>query len=306
MMTDTKIAEEIIRIRLSQMLINEKLKSKNFKIPIHLALGHEAIAVAVSTIMDKEDQLVLSHRNIHYNLARNKPLKAKIDEYLLKKEGLAGGRLGAMNLANKNAGIVYTSSILGNNLCVSTGLALGKKVKSEEGVVIVVTGDGAMEEGAFYESLEFLKTFNLSTIVIIENNGWSLATQIHERRCSIHLDRFASSLDVPYMMLDGNDVYQYIDQLRKARLHVLENKSPLIIEVKLTTLGYWWMKTEEHPDGKFINYHAGATPEVHISELPIIHKDGSDPLFVLSKHFEGEKINKISRDVLNRLKDEIQ
>src|SRR3989344_9056191 len=125
----TKLIENMVRVRLGQIIINEKIKNNEFKIPIHLAMGHEAIAIAVDSIMTESDQLVLSHRNIHYNLARAKNLKSEIDEYLLKKEGLAEGQLGSMNLANEKKGIMYTSSILGNNLPVATGLALGKKVK---------------------------------------------------------------------------------------------------------------------------------------------------------------------------------
>lgn len=303
---DKKILEEILRIRLSQMIINEKCKSKEFKIPIHLALGHEAIAVAVNAVMEKEDQLVLTHRNIHYNLARNPTLKPEIDEYLLRKEGLAEGRLGSMNLANKERGIVYTSSILGNNLCVATGLALGKKVKREKGIVIAVTGDGAMEEGSFYESLTFLTTCNLNAIVIVENNNWSLATQIPERRCHIHLDRFASSLDLRFMLLERNDPYEYIKVLNEARLNAIDENLPVIVEVKLNTLGDWRLKTEEYPDGKFINYHAGAAPTVGLSEWPLIREDDSDPVFVLLKYFKPDQLKNMCRDLLYILKSEIQ
>ena len=95
------ILKQILRVRLSQMIINEKYKSKEFKIPIHLAFGHEAIAVAIDSIMDEADKLILSHRNIHYNLARLRTLKPEIDEYLLKDEGLAHGQLGSMNLVNE-------------------------------------------------------------------------------------------------------------------------------------------------------------------------------------------------------------
>ncbi|MCL4457660.1 MAG: thiamine pyrophosphate-dependent enzyme [Nitrospirae bacterium] len=306
MKADIKVSEEIIRNRLSQMIINEMCKKKEFKIPIHLALGHESIAVAVSAVMEEDDRLVLTHRNIHYNLARNPCFKAEIDEYLLKSEGLAGGRLGAMNLANERRGIVYTSSILGNNLSVAAGMALGKKVKEEDGIVIVVTGDGAMEEGAFYEGVTFLKTCNLNAIVIVENNEWSLATRIQERRCPIHLDRFASSLDVDYVLLTGNDVYAYITALKQARREAIERNAPVIIEVKLRTLGDWRLKTEEYPDGKFINYHAGASPSIEVSEWPLIREDDSDPVFVLSRYFEIGQLRNISCDMLNRLTGEIQ
>ena len=79
---DLEVAKNILRLRLSQMIINEKYKAGQFKIPIHLALGHETIAVAVDLVMHDNDKLVLSHRNIHYNLARIRTLKEEIEEYL--------------------------------------------------------------------------------------------------------------------------------------------------------------------------------------------------------------------------------
>lgn len=300
------IANDVLRARLGQLIINEKLKNKEFKIPVHLALGHEALAAAVNASLKGSDQLVLSHRNVHYNLVRCSSFKAHIDEYLLKNEGTAGGRLGSMNLANQKAGIVYTSSILGNNLCVSCGLALANKIKKSRGVVMTVTGDGGIEEGAFYESLLFLRTYNLSSLVIIENNGWSLATRIPERRYDINLKRLAATFDIPFMVLEGNDPFKYRESLSKWRSFSLKNKLPVIIEVKLSTLGHWSLKTEEFPRGKFINYHCGAAPTVGLSEWPLIKDDDSDPVYKLLEYFKEAQLKQISRVMLMKLYGELR
>ncbi|SVD03910.1 uncharacterized protein METZ01_LOCUS356764, partial [marine metagenome] len=208
-----QIIEKIIRLRLAQILVNDRYKNGDFKIPIHLALGHESLAVAVDASMMDNDHLLLTHRNIHYNLARIDTLKDEIDEYYLKVEGVASGHLGSMNLSNPDRNIVYSSSILGNNLPVSTGFALGNTLNNNSGVTFVVTGDGAIEEGAFYESLIFMKSNNLSTIIINENNNYSLGTKIDERRCKIDLSKIASSIDVEHIQLSGNDPFKYIETI---------------------------------------------------------------------------------------------
>jgi len=300
-----EIAKQILQVRISQMLINEKYKNGEFLIPIHLALGHEAIAVSVDSTMEKNDNLILSHRNIHYNLAKEKALKPEIDEYYLKKEGLSRGQLGSMNLANEKKGIIYTSSILGNNLPVATGVALGKKVKNEDGIVIVETGDGAIEEGSFYESLVFLKSNNLPALIIIENNEWSLATTIKERRCDIDIKKFTESLNIKYEKLDSNDIYEYIKKLKNLRKYAISNKTPVCIEVKLTTLGGLYLKTEECPNGKFINYHAGPAPTVNVKDGALIKESQEDPVFVLQKYFSKEEIEEISQNILKKLEEEI-
>lgn len=301
-----EIAKLLLKVRLGQMIINEKYKNGEFKIPIHLALGHEAIAVSVDSIMEEGDKLVLTHRNIHYNLARARALKPEIDEYLLKEKGLAKGQLGSMNLANKEMGVVYTSSILGNNLAVATGFALGKKVKNEDGIVIVVTGDGAIEEGSFYESLVFLKSNEIPLLIIIENNDWSLATRIKERRCNIDIKMFSESLNIEYEKLESNDIYENIKKLIKVRKYALLNKTPVCIEVKLTTLGSWCLKTDEELNGKFINYHGGPAPTINLKDGPLIKQSDEDPVFVLQKYFQKQIIEKISQEILDNLEEEIK
>ncbi len=296
---EIEIAKNILQVRLSQMIVNEKIKNGEFKVPIHLALGHEAIAVAVDSVMENHDQLVLSHRNIHYNLARTKLLKPELDEYFLKKQGLANGHLGSMNLTNEEKNIVYTSSILGNNFSVASGLALGQKVKGEKGAVFVVGGDGSMEEGSFYENLVFIKSNGLSSLVIIENNEWSMSTEIRERRCDIDLQKFGESLGIKYQKLISNDPYEYIEKLTALRKEALDNKTPVLIEVELVTLG------SRYSAGRFINYHAGSAPEISLSDWPLIESSDNDPLFVLQKYFEQDFLKEMSKEVLKNLKQEI-
>jgi len=130
------LAGEILRIRLSQLIINEKYKSGAFRVPIHLAIGHEAIAVAADNALGEQDLLILPHRNLHYNLARAKSLRLIVDEFLLKEDGLANGKLGSMNLANPAARALYASSILGNNLSIASGTALAHKVTESGNVTL--------------------------------------------------------------------------------------------------------------------------------------------------------------------------
>lgn len=301
---DMRIAREVMRLRLSQMIVNEKYKAGLFKIPLHIALGHEAIAVAIDSVMEEKDKFVGSHRNMHYNLARAKALKPIIDEYLLKKEGLAGAELGSMNLANEKKNIVYTSSILGNNFVAATGLALGEKVKGTNGLVIVQTGDGAIEEGTFYESLLFMKSNSLAELVIVENNEWSMHTKIPERRSDIDLPQFAASLGADYKKLHGNDVYQYIDELKSAREHALKIRNPVVVEVDLVTLGGWYVD-----DGKggqrFIHPHAGPLTKTNLVEWPEIEHSENDPIFALHKHFSSDTLRTTALEILKNLKTEL-
>ena len=294
----TAIAKEILKNRMYQISVNQKYKEKKFKIPIHLALGHESIATAISKVMSTKDCLILTHRNIAYNLARIGSLKPILNEYLLEKNGLMEGKLGSMNLINPNKGILYSSSILGNNFAVAVGVSLSQDMHQSEGITIVLGGDGSIEEGSFHESLLMLKSLNLSALIIIENNEWSMSTRINERRHPINLQKFCEAYDIKYVKLEGNNPFTYIEILESMRENTLKTKSPICIEVMITTLGDWIMDTPDFPNGKFINYHAGPTPSIDLSHgLSPIRNTNEDPIYVLEQIFEKRELDQIKNEV---------
>jgi len=290
------LSAKVLRSRLLQLKVNEEIKAKTFKIPIHLALGHEALSEAISAAMKDGDKLLCSHRNIHYQFARGATLSQILEEFRLTDKGLSGGRGGSMNLTNPLGSIVYTSSILGNNLCVGVGVALSKHIKRENGVVIVITGDGAIEEGALYETVENARNLDLPLIVLVENNDWSLATQTKERRKSINLENFASSLGAGYTFMMDNNVLNYYCEFSKVRERVILSKIPEVIEVKLTTLGGWTVQSQEFSRGKYINYHAGLAPNVIMDSGLIINFDQTDPVYLIKEtlgQYEFERLSKL-------------
>ena len=176
---------------------------------------------------------------------------------------------------------------------------MAEKMLAKKNITFVLGGDGSIEEGAFYESLILAKTLGLSILFIIENNNWSLATRIKERRCSIKLEDLVGAMDIKYAELTGNDPYKYIAYLKKWRNYALARKTPVCIEVKVATLGDWrGPVTPQFRQGKFINYHAGAAPTISFDQSPLIKQDASDPVFVVRKHLTPALINQMRRSVM--------
>lgn len=286
MTTSTDLATEVRRIRRIQIEINEKIALNRFPVPIHLALGHEAIAVAVAATKGIGDQVLLTHRNVHFQLALGATKEAIEDEYSLNSSGLSGGIHGSMNMMNPGAGNCYTSNILGNNLAVALGLALAKKVTNENDVIWVVTGDGAIEEGAFYESLLIASSLKLPVIFLVENNGWSLATTIEARRVVINLELLVNSISGTYHLLAGNDPDEYLNVLSSVREEILIEPKPHIVEVELSSLGGFFTDPSAGPI-RYINYHAGLA-RVNVQSDGVFEENSSDPLFVVRKRGEAE------------------
>jgi TPP-dependent pyruvate/acetoin dehydrogenase alpha subunit len=282
--TNLTLVRKTLRLRLSMMRINDLIKQKAFQVPVHLAFGHEAIAVAVADVMGEDDRLLLTHRNIHYNIARNPHLRGEIDEYRLLESGLGGGRFGAMNLTNPARGIVYTSSILGNCLPVAAGVSKGLAMHGRAAATIAVTGDGGMEEGAFYEALMLVCSLSLPVVFLVENNHWSMYTRIEERRCPVDLHHVATAFAVPYCRLSGGDPVTYRERLQTMRAAAVARRRPCIIEVVLSTLGDYWLE-EPGRERRYINYHHGPVASLSYSNDPIIEASARDPLHVLAQRF---------------------
>ena len=274
-----ELAKEIQRSRAIQLEINNMIIAGEFHIPIHLGIGYEAIATSLVKVLDSKDKLLLTHRNIHYQLALGASKDELIDEYSLKESGLAGGRLGSMNLMNPKAGNIYTSNILGNNLAVSLGVGMASKIREDGGVTWAITGDGAIEEGIFFESVLFASSVGLPIVFLVENNEWSLGTSIAERRIEIDLKTFAKVMSVDYLHLSENDPVNYVSKLETARINVSHSARPCIIEVKVQSLGGFY-KEEEIGRKRYINYHAGAVrlkPDVN----NVFERNSSDQMFVV-------------------------
>mgnify|MGYP001278843624 FL=1 len=224
----------VLKLRYWQHLLNEMLKEKQFRIPIHLGFGHEAAAVALDNCMTMEDTLCLTHRNVAYNLARIKSLDAILRHYRLEECSAGGGLMGSMNLAVDGSDIAYTSSILGNNLPVAAGMAMNRLVMRRSGVVFVLTGDGAMEEGSFWETLVFSCSHQLPLVILVENNDHSMSSTIKQRRCNIDIDQVCKGIGIEYFSASGAVVGDSITALSQARVSA-ESGNPACVELRLST-----------------------------------------------------------------------
>lgn len=287
--SDRPLAQQVMQVRYWQHVVNEAMKKNAFAMAVHCAFGHEAIAVAVSDMMQPLDRLVLSHRNIAYNLARAGALRPIYEEYRRSPAGLGKSVLGTMNLANPERGVVYTSSILGNNMPVACGLALGHQMLKRDGFVACLTGDGAMEEGTFYETMDMSKSQHLKYLLVIENNNMAMSTTIEERRCPIAVEHLCKAFGTPYYRLSGNLVSDYAARLRDIRKIIMAESTPAVVEVDLRNL----------------YRHAGPTPgfpndpmNIDVQRGLIVEDSAYDPVFVLKQKMSAADFTEMEKEVL--------
>lgn len=282
--------KDLILLRFWQHQINEILKkgSLDYPIPVHLGIGHEALALAVANSLTSEDALTLTHRNCTYNLACSKSFKQELDFYNLRSNHFKS-QMGSMNLAMKNTSILYSSSILGNNIGVGVGIAFNRKLSENNGLVYVLTGDGAIEEGIFWESILLAKTHNLKILIIIENNNYSLGSSIKERRCEINFEKLCQGLSIPFNKASGNNYLLLKEKLESCRGKI--DNGPVLLEVDLCTF----------------NQHAGPTPgwatdpkNIDIKDGLIINDSDMDPIKNLKEHIGNQKFLEVYNTIIKK------
>ena len=92
------------------------------------------------------------------------------------------GKAALCILIDKEVGFMGTSAIVGNSIPIGVGLSLAIKLNKKKIYLVFLLGDGAIEEGVFYESLNFAVLKNLPTLFICENNLYSVYSPLSVRQ----------------------------------------------------------------------------------------------------------------------------
>lgn len=148
--------------------------------PVHLSLGHEKVAADIRDHIRPEDWLFSTHRNHHHYLAKGGDERKLWDEIMGLETGLNGGFAGSQSISDPGINF-HSSAIVGGLVGVAIGVAMALQ-RSGSGVAVCCVGDAATEQGVFWESLNFAALHSLPIAFIIENNGMSVDSPLHERQ----------------------------------------------------------------------------------------------------------------------------
>ena len=205
----------------------------------HLSIGQEAAAVGACMAIDPEDDVVMSFRNHAQAIASGMEIKSMMAEVLGKAVGIDGGLAGSAHLADASVHNLGTSPAPGAGYPVACGAALTHKQKKDGQAVLCFGGDGTLDEGAFYESLNLAKLWKLPVVFLIENNFFSGATAIEDHLAAQDIKAVVEGCGVPAVTVDGNDAIAVAMAVEKARAHAAAGEGPFFIEAQTYRLcGY--------------------------------------------------------------------
>lgn len=220
----------MLRIREFENKVAELIENNEIKCPCHLYSGQEAVSVGVCTNLTKEDLVFSTHRSHGHYLAKNGNMNALMAELFGKKTGCARGKGGSMHICDKENGLLGSSAIVGGTIPIATGAALSTKLLHKKNVVVCFFGDGATNEGAFYESLNFAKIQKLPIVFVCENNFYSTHMPIYKHLATEEIYRIARALNVESCKINGNNVFEVQDTASYAINTVKSGRGPYFIE----------------------------------------------------------------------------
>lgn len=220
----------MLKIRKFEEKVGELISQGEIKTPCHLYIGQEAIAVGVCHALRKDDYVFSTHRSHGHYIAKGGDLNKLMAELFCKSTGCSRGKGGSMHLASPEMGLPGSSAIVAGTIPIAVGAALAFSLQKRDSVSVAFFGDGATNEGTFYESLNFAALKKLPVIFICENNFYSTHMPIAACLADTNISAKAKCFGIPGIQIDGNDIIQIHLTARHAIELARNGKGPTLIE----------------------------------------------------------------------------
>lgn len=194
------------------------------------SVGQEASAVGVVRALGPDDRILTNHRSAGHLLARGADPGRMLAEVMGKSTGYCKGKSGSLHISARELGVILTSTIVGGELSLATGVGLSMSMLGNTGIVACFFGDGAACEGIFHESLNLAAVWNLPILYVCENNQWQAFVHRRETMVGDHVSRQAAVYGMESKTVDGNDVEAVYAAASEAIARIRETGKPFMLE----------------------------------------------------------------------------
>ena len=218
---------------------------------MHLSNGQEPVAVGVCAHLNTEDVVTATHRPHHQAIAKGVDLKRMAAEIFGKSTGLSGGRGGHMHLFDPAVNFAC-SGIIAQGMGPACGAALSRKMQNKSGVAVSFIGEGAVNQGAFHESLNLAAVWGLPVIFVVEDNAWGISVSKQDSTAVARNDVRAAAYDIPGYYVENNDPIAIYDIAGEAVARARAGGGPSLIEIETSRLAGHFMGDAEayRPEGE--------------------------------------------------------
>ena len=227
-----EIYSRMYLIRRAEEKICELYPDNDMKTPMHMSMGQEAAPAAIAVAFGDKSRVISTYRSHAPFLAQTGNVEKFFCELYGKVNGTARGRAGSMHLADHDRGHICSTAIVGAGLPLALGIAFASKYKLEESVAITYFGDGAIEEGGFWETLNAASLMKLPLLMVCEDNEYAVHTKKNERRGFSAINKIIEAFDCEYIFDDSNDAEEIYRKALAAKQVIHEQSRPVFMHIK--------------------------------------------------------------------------
>jgi len=220
----------MVTIRAVENAIADGIVKGEIGCPCHLYSGEEAVAVGVCANLRKDDWTYSNHRSHGHYLAKGGSLDKLLGEVYCRKTGASKGRGGSMHLTAPEIGFPGSSAIVAGTISLAVGSALAFRLMNTDRIAVTFFGDGASNEGVFYESLNVAALYGLPVLFVCENNLYSTHMPISSILADTDISKKARAFGVPATRIDGNDVLTVYKTARRLIDAIRKGDGPRFLE----------------------------------------------------------------------------
>lgn len=215
--------------RCEEALMEEYHPADEMRCPVHFCVGQEAVPSALSLLIEPDDYLFSHHRTHGYYLAKGAPMNALFAEMYGRDTGANGGIAGSQDISMPNVRF-YSGAIVSGAVAISAGAGLGLQLQGRPNVAVAGFGEGAAEEGIFWEAMNYAVLRKLPVLFICENNRYATHSEQVKRQPADNLSDRVKALGVKSRAIFGNDVIAVHTALAEAIAHVRGGHGPFFVE----------------------------------------------------------------------------
>jgi TPP-dependent pyruvate/acetoin dehydrogenase alpha subunit len=215
-----RVEEEIIRL-----YPTDKIKS-----PVHLSIGQEAVSAAVCDHLEKSDVLFGTYRGHALYLAKGGDVPRMMAELYGKVDGCARGKAGSMHLVDPSVNMMGTSAVVATGISNAVGAALALKMQKSKAIVVCFFGEGATDEGAWHESMNFASLKKLPILFVCENNFYAIYSHVKDRLAGPGLQARACAYGIPAELIEDHEPIKLHERAGAAVAAVRRGEGPRFLE----------------------------------------------------------------------------
>ncbi|MGA0899092.1 MAG: pyruvate dehydrogenase (acetyl-transferring) E1 component subunit alpha [Luteolibacter sp.] len=267
---------------------------------LHLYIGQEAVAVGTISLKGDNDHFITAYRDHGHALAVGMGMNECMAEMFGKQSGCSKGKGGSMHFFAPDKNFWGGHGIVAGQTPLGLGLGYGLKYQNKRGCCLCYLGDGAVNQGAFHESLNLAKLFEIPVVYVIENNGYSMGTsQVRSSAQPEFLAQRAEAYDMDWDIVDGSNLYEVRAKTHVAMERARNEFQPTILEIN--TYRYYGHSIAD------ANHKKYRTPE-EIED----YKQNHDPINVFQRKLidEGvitdEQVAEITKAATQEAKDAVK